>query len=199
VQAASGIEAARQLFVQVDAAIETRPAIAAPAPSDGDDLRTCMQQLMAESAQVQRSVGAKYRLTEDDAHDIVRDALVRVCVGHSGKRYTRLGAVLQIAAERRAITWAWRRRRQCELDVSLPACSPGADELVRFPQEDALLDSALCEEDQATQTIIWLRVQEGLTFADVGARLGIPEDAARYKFNNALRRMRKRLADACDL
>lgn len=203
-QATSRIEAERRLLVAIDGLLE--PGRRLPSAVEGatsaagaDDIRACIEELVTDVVQVQRSVGTKFRLSEGDAHDIVRDALLNVCSAHARKGYTRLGAVLQIAAERRALTWARRRARRCEIDVEWPSCSPTIDELVRFQQEDAILDRAFCQEEQGTQQIIRLRIEEELGFAEIDKRLGLRADEARYRFNNALRRMRKRLAERCDL
>lgn len=203
-QATSAIEAERRLLIGVAALLEPglrqrpAPAVAAPAPTDDDEIRACIEALVGDIAQVRRSVGARFRLSDDDAHDIVQDALLNVCNAHARKRYTRLGAVLQTAAERRALSWIRRRPHQCEIGTGWPVCAPDADDLVRFRQEDGILDGVICEEDDLTQRIIWLRVQDELSFAQVGIHFGLTADEARFKFNNALRRMRKRLAALCD-
>jgi DNA-directed RNA polymerase specialized sigma24 family protein len=202
-KAGSWIETERLLLVGFETALQpgylerAAPAIAAP-PKDSDDLRACIEQLVGEADQVKRSVGFRFGLSDDDAHDIVHDALLNVCNAHARKAYTRLGAVLQRAADRRASRWAWRRSRRCEVDYGWPVCSPAADEIVRFEQEDVILDGALCEEAPLVQEIIRLRVMEDRRFADIGTRLGLAEDDARAKYNNALRRIRKRLANVCD-
>lgn len=202
-QAPSGIEIERQLLLGVVSVIEPGPrgqpdpAAAAPSPSPDDDIRACIEDLTVEVAQVKRNVGSRFRLSEGDAHDIVQDALLNVCTAHARKRYTRLGAVLQIAAERRALSWARRRTRWCEIDERWPSCFPAPDELTRFQQEDDVLDAALCKEDPATKQIIWLHVVHELNFSEVGAQLGFTGDEARYKYNNARRRIQKRVDDTC--
>lgn len=66
--------------------------------------QTCLRDLAVngEEASVRRSVEWKYRLSRDDAHDLVRDAMLQVCLRHATKHYRNVGAVLQTAAERRA-------------------------------------------------------------------------------------------------
>jgi DNA-directed RNA polymerase specialized sigma24 family protein len=195
----AGGEGERQLLVEVDALLEPGRGIEAAGqttPSADEEIRACIAGLIDDIDQVQRSVGRKYRLSDDDAHDIVRDALLNVCNAHLWRKYTRLGAALQRAAENRAIDWARYRARLCELDERLPSCFPTQDESVRYHREDVLLVAALCEEDPVTQRVIRLWVQ-GFRFRDIGAQLGLTEAEARWKFNNAIGRMRKSLADTC--
>jgi DNA-directed RNA polymerase specialized sigma24 family protein len=173
------------------------PAAAAPPSSSNDDIRACIELLALEAEDVKRNVGAYYRLSDGDAHDVVLDALLNVCNAHPRKQYRNLGAVLQTAASRRAIRWATRRGRQCPVDGEWPSCSPSSDELVRFEDEDRVVDAALCKEDVVTQQVIRLRALEDLSFRQVGERVGLPENLARSSYHNGVGRIRKRLADTC--
>ena len=63
--------------------------------------------------------------------------------------------------------------------------------------EDEALFCALSAERDVVQSIIRARVFDGEDFASIGARYGLTADQARTEFNNAMRRMRKKLDDGC--
>lgn len=202
-QATSDLEASRELLVAVaelaepnGAPIAVRSALSADSENLFD---ACLQELMgSDEPQVRRYIEREYRLAQEDAHDIVRDALVDVCVAHSRKRYEKLGAVLHTSAIRRA-TGDWRRRRhnRCAVDTELPSCAPTADEVFRFQQEERLVQAALCGEDRLSQDVIYLRVRDEKSFATIGRELQVSEEKARWTFNNAVQRIRIRVANVC--
>ena len=176
----------------------TELAQSPPFASDGDPVNDCIRLLQTDEVpQVQRTLQRRYGLSDDDAHDIVYDAMMNVCESHVRKAYSKLGAVLQTAAGRRASRWISGRRRECPVDPETPSCMPSADESVRFAQEDSVLDDALCREDGVTQQIVRMRGAEDKDFATIGRAVGMTADEARTKWNNARRRMRKRLTDRC--
>lgn len=163
--------------------------------------RCVTELLVRDEPMVRRSIQRRYRLSEDDAHDLVRDALISVCSRHAAEAYTGsgVGAALTIAAENRARD-DWRRRRRygrCPLDEQIPSCLVSGDNLARFNQEQLVAEAALCKEDSASQRIIRERVIEGTDFRTIGAALGLTEAEARTRFHNALRRVQKRVRDAC--
>src|SRR5690349_15650840 len=84
-----------------------------PAAARGADrFSQCVAQLMTgEEVAIRRNVEARYRLSADDAHDLVHDALLTVCVQHAERGYVNLGAALQRAVDNRA-TDNWRRKRR---------------------------------------------------------------------------------------
>jgi RNA polymerase sigma factor (sigma-70 family) len=53
----------------------------------------------------------------------------------------------------------------------------------------ALLELALCLLDPGDREVIVLRQKDDLAFAEIGRRLGIAEDAARFRFHRALPRL----------
>ncbi len=163
-------------------------------------LHACLETLQQrELAQVERSITRDYRLAWHDAQDIARDAMLRVCVAHAERSYQNLGAVYLTAARREAMRGAMRRRRfpVCPVDEQLPACSRSPDDLVRAEQEARLVEAALCKEDLVTQRIVRLRATDGASFEDLGRDHGLGADQARTRYHNGLRRVQRRVAEAC--
>ena len=62
-------------------------------------------------------------------------------------------------------------------------------------EESAWLALGLEMLDAGDRAVILLRQQEGLPFAEVGRRLGVSEEAARFRFQRALPRLAKRIED----
>ena len=137
------------------------------------------------------------RRSAQDAQDIVSESVVSVCVAHGRTGYSNLGAALWKAAVRRATRWGQRGRRECPLVDEPMSCDSLPDEGVRFEIEDEALFCALSAERDVVQSIIRARVFDGEDFASIGARYGLTADQARTEFNNAMRRMRKKLDDGC--
>lgn len=180
----------------------TARAFAVAAEPDGTPFGACIEALVpAEEDTVRRQLTNKYRLSPDDAHDLVRDALVSVCARHAVRPYERLAAALQTAAENRARD-GWRHSRRylaCPLDDQMPTCAPSPDETTRLRDEDRVVAAALCKEDRVSERIIRQRIVEEMDFASIGNELGLTADQTRTMFHNALRRVQRRVAEACRL
>ena len=187
----------------------TRP-IADPSRSRGldrpgaveDPFDACLRELLAADEPAERRrVQHRYKVSADDAHDLVRDALLNVCVSHSRRPYERLAAALHRAVDNRARD-DWRRRRRylsCPVDDNMPTCQRTADETVRFAQEDRVIAAAVCRVDRVSERIIRLRVIEEMAFEEIGAGFEprLTADQARTMFHNAIRRIREQVAATC--
>lgn len=173
--------------------------VAAQASTDQAAFSRCLQDLAAADEQKVRVLLMKsYRLSEDDAFDIARDALIDVCVAHARRPYQAPGAVLVVAAANNAKDdWKRRKRFRCGITEEPPSCGPAPDDFTRFGGELKIAERALCGEDEQHRAVFLLRLHYGLEFAAIGGTLRISEDDARSKFNNALRRVQKRVRDAC--
>ena len=119
-----------------------------------------------------------------------------MCIGHAEHGYDNLGAVLQVAATNRAKD-GWRKRQfeRCAVDEELPAPGPLPDANARFRREDTLVAAAICKEDKRTREILFRKLIEGEEFATIGRALRMTEEAARWTYNNALKRIRKCVHD----
>lgn len=170
------------------------------AEGEQDAFARCVSELMTGDEQaVRERLVRNYRLSTDDAHDLVRDALMRVCIRHAERPYASLAAALETAASNRAKD-GWRHRRRylkCPFDDRLPSCTPSVDDSVRFAQEERALEAALCQEDRVSERVVRLRIVEGMDFAAIGREHEMTADQARAYFHNAMRRIRRRFAAAC--
>ena len=171
----------------------TSPSFTTPRDSFDDCLRALANHEPSVRSYLQRVKG----VGPDDAHDIVRESLLAVCERHGALPYASLGSVLQRAAERRAIS-RWRHSRlECFLSEDVPSCSASPDESARFAQEVRAVDAALCQETSDAREIVRRRVVEEEDFDAIGKDFGLSADGARTVFHNALRRVQKRVREAC--
>jgi DNA-directed RNA polymerase specialized sigma24 family protein len=205
----SVVEAERRILVEadhfIDPAVPVVTAAAAPVelsagPLDEAAFSLCLQQItQANEEPIARAMlEHRYRLSPDDAFDLVRDTVIDVCLAHARAPLASPGAVLHRSVRNNANTdWKRRKRVRCGISDELPSCTPAPDENVRFAGEQARIEKALCAEDDVHRAAIYLRLHDGLEFAAIGGALKISEADARSKFNNALRRVQKRVRDAC--
>jgi DNA-directed RNA polymerase specialized sigma24 family protein len=180
-------------------AAQGAPGPGTPTSHEGT-LHLCLTTLQGrELASVQGTLVRDFRLSLHDAVDIARDAMLRVCVGHAERGYRNLGAAFLTAARNQARRDAVHRRRFpiCPVDDQLPACSASADDRVRVEQESLLVEAALCKEDLVTQRIVRLRTTADASFQDLGRDHGLDADQARARYHNGLRRVQRRVAEAC--
>jgi len=170
-------------------------------PPDEERWRQCAEVFAAEEARLRQFIATHYRLSADDAHDVVRDAMVSVCVAYvAGTPYERLGAVFQTSAEREAKDDFKRRRHlRCAIepgeDLKCERASHDLDLLVG--QQRALVDRAMCAEPRSRQDVFYLRVHEGLDFRAIGERTKMTETEARDTFANLAKKLKKTLAEKC--
>ncbi|MBK7402847.1 MAG: sigma-70 family RNA polymerase sigma factor [Myxococcales bacterium] len=166
--------------------------------SSGARERECLEALQPQLGQVQGYLQTKRRLQPQDAHDVTYGALLKVCASHARKPYEKLGAVLQTAADRDASSLRARWWRSCELGETL-SCGPAADELVRFEQESAQIEAAICKEKPRDQQILVKRAIEAKDFKTIAGELQITEKEASNAYTNSRNRLKKRLAEQCPL
>ncbi len=177
----------------------------APAPTasagqtENDVVTDCLHELANRDVpEVQRNVQIKFRLSNDDAHDIVYEALLNVCLRHVISKYTKLAAVLQTTAENRVLD-GWRRRRysRCASEERPPTCAPFVDEVARAQLLDRIFDDVRCHEDGVTQQIVDRHVREDEGFTEIDKALGLRPNEARWRWNNYINRAQIRLAKDC--
>lgn len=205
--AAFAMKAALGTTLASDSSSARPTSSASSAPHDGNEsarteaaLHACLSTLQREQqAQVERSLRFEYRLPWHDAQDVARDVMIRVCIVHADQPYRNLGAVYLTAARNQARRGATHRRRfpVCPVEDELPACSRTAEDHLRLEQEARLVEAALCKEDMVTQRIVRLRLSDGTAFDELGREHGLDADQTRTRYHNGLRRVQKRIAQAC--
>lgn len=190
--------------VPVPQLVALTPSIGGGVESNAEDqskLDECFRVFHSEEDSLRASIKARYRLSDDDARDLVRDTLVSVCIAYaSGAGYDRLGAVFQTSVNNRANTSSHRRRYlRCAVEPGdeLKCDRPQPDLQARITQQVALLQALLCKEDGLKQRVFYLRIYEGLDYREIGVECRISEVMAKDIFNNLVKKMRKCVADAC--
>ena len=98
---------------------------------------------------------------------------------------TRFAASKALRSEQRRHA---REEKACMEPQPPPTSDPGWDEL------QPVLDTVMHELDERDRTAVLLRYFEGRPLADVGAKLGLTEDAVRMRLGRALDKLRQLLA-----
>jgi len=101
-------------------------------------------------------------------------------------RSTRYAALDAIRAE-------MRRLKLAQSFVTMPDFSSGPEQPVDWEQLRPVLDEAMDQLRESDRTLMLLRFFNGLSFAEVGARLGLNENTARMRTERALDALRGHL------
>jgi RNA polymerase sigma-70 factor (ECF subfamily) len=125
-----------------------------------------------------------------DAEDLTQETFASAIesLGRSARHSEPTTGWLYTVARRRLIDEARRRRLETvplEAVPEIASAEDGYGSLV-----SGALDSALSRLTAPQRTVIVLRLLEGRSFAEIGARFGLTEPACRVRFMRALRQLR---------
>jgi RNA polymerase sigma-70 factor (ECF subfamily) len=130
---------------------------------------------------------------EADAQDAAQEGLVRALRGLNGFRgdasfRTWLFAI--VANEARSLVRRRLRRRETPLEADVPGHGRAADERAALRDEAARAREMLSRLPEKQRLAVQLRVDEGLSFREVGEVIGSSEGAARVNYHHGIRRLR---------
>jgi len=156
----------------------------------------------ALSELVRRHHAAAYRVAlslvhEDDvAQDVVQDALLkafRALDGFRGDAAFRTWLLTITANEARGALRKSGRRRETALDDAGPVRSDETDpaEQAVIEQESARARRMLERLPEKQRMSVALRIDEGLSFKEIGEVIGSTEGAARVNYFHGIRRLRE--------
>lgn len=156
----------------------------------------------ALAALVRRHQDAAYRVAlsvtknEDTAHDVVQDAFLkafRALEGFRGDSSFRTWLLTITANEARGVLRKVTRLRETALDDVGPVPSQERD-----PAERAVLSDESARARATLETLpekqrmsVTLRIEEGLSFREIGEVIGSSEGAARVNYFHGIRRLRE--------
>ncbi len=153
-------------------------------------------------ALVVRHHGAAFRLAlsmlrdGDGAMDVVQDAFVRAfrrLSSFRGEASFRTWLLSVVANEARGALRKTGRRRELALDeVGEPAAQQMDEaERVAVAEEAARARRLLARLPEKQRLSVTLRIEEGLSFKEIGAIIGSSEGAARVNYFHGIRRLRE--------
>lgn len=156
----------------------------------------------ALSALVRRHHGAAFRVAvsitrdEDTAQDVVQDAFLkafRALDGFRGDAAFRTWLLTITANEARGALRKAKRLRESAFEEVAPVATDDAD-----PAEAAVLAHEVGRARRLLDTLpekqrlsVGLRIDEGLSFREIGALIGSSEGAARVNYFHGIRRLRE--------
>jgi RNA polymerase sigma-70 factor (ECF subfamily) len=136
-----------------------------------------------------------------DAEDLAHDAYQRVYTAMDRQRVEEPQAYLYTTARRLALKQIKRRQTGPVHDtdgkvVELAASeAPGVERLVMARQEWARVEAAITELPPGCRSVLELSHRDGLTHAEIGARLGIAISTVEKQHARALRLLRGKVHD----
>jgi len=137
---------------------------------------------------------------EADAQDAAQDGMLRALKGLAGFRGDasfRTWLLAIVANEARSMLRRTARRREAPLDDDFAADSltGGVAEGVVLRAEVARVRALLARLPEKQRLAVQLRVDEGLSFREVGDVIGSSEGAARVNYHHGIRRLREWLKE----
>lgn len=156
----------------------------------------------ALSALVERHHGAAYRVAwsllkdDDAAQDVVQDAFLkafRALDTYRGDASFRTWLLTITANEARGALRKRGRRRETALEDAAPVRSDDADpaEAAIMSQESARARRMMEQLPEKQRLSVSLRIDEGLSFREIGEVIGSSEGAARVNYFHGIRRLRE--------
>jgi RNA polymerase sigma-70 factor (ECF subfamily) len=149
---------------------------------------------------IARHQGSAYRVAlgilgnEADAADAAQEGLVRALRGLAGFRGDasfRTWLLAIVANEARSLVRRSVRRREGPLETDVPGEDRAADEDAVLRDETERARSLLARLPEKQRLAVQLRVDEGLSFREVGEVIGSSEGAARVNYHHGIRRLRE--------
>lgn len=139
--------------------------------------------------------------SRSDAQDLAHDAYARVYAAFECERVRQPKAFLFTTARRLALNQIQRRRiapvreGDGKLIELAAAETPGVERLVMARQEWAQLEAAIAALPPGCRAVLLLCKLEGLSHAEIGARLGIAISTVEKQHARALRLLRAAVHD----
>lgn len=216
----SALECSRTALNQVaDGGRPPRPAIAAPAtpstplalppalPEERTPFERCIEELHRSGPGFESARDAGIRvalrmpMNKDDAEDIVHSMMLAVCQG--AERIADIRPYFLRSVQNAVHKQKRTSRKWCPLDPEDPP--PGVelcivDSLVKQAVQEQMEGAAwqaLCELDAGDRRLIEMRFWDDLSHAQIGARLGITEPAARKRFSRAQAALKQKFDRRC--
>ena len=134
--------------------------------------------------------------SEADAQDAAQDGMIRALRGLAGFRGDaafRTWLLSIVANEAHSLLRRSARRHETPLDEEVAGAVPGqgAAEGVILQAEAARVRAMLSRLPEKQRLAVQLRVDEGLSFREVGEVIGSTEGAARVNYHHGIRRLRE--------
>lgn len=155
--------------------------------------RQAFAELVQRHQRVVFYVARRYVKNDDDAQDIAQNAFVRAwrnAASFRGEASFRTW-VLRIASNL-ALNHARDRGRwrSDELDAESADHAPLAPDMLADAESSERLRTAISTLPAKQRMVVELRVQDGMSFAEVAAAIDSNEDAAKANFHHALKKLR---------
>ena len=165
---------------------------------EGDD--EALSRLVERHHEMAYRVAMGYTRDPDLAGDVTQNAFVKAMRGLArfrGDSRFRTWLMSIVANEARSQLRSQGRRRESALEDAPPvrAATVAVDEGVIERQEEGRARGLLSRLPEKQRLSVLLRVDEGLSFREVGELIGSSEGAARVNYHHGIRKLREWMDD----
>lgn len=134
---------------------------------------------------------------DDAASDVVQDAFVKMVSAlpnFRGDSKFRTWLLTIVVNEAKGALRRQGRRRETDLDEVAPiaAAGRGADDLLVLSTEGERIREELARLPEKQRLALELRIDQGLSFREVGEVIGSSEGAARVNYHHGVKKLRER-------
>ena len=132
--------------------------------------------------------------SESDAADAAQEGMLRALRGlerFRGEAAFRTWLLSIVANEAKSFLRRTARRREAPLLEDLPEAGGTAADAVAVQAEAARARALLARLPEKQRLAVQLRIDEGLSFREVGEVIGSTEGAARVNYHHGIRRLRE--------
>jgi RNA polymerase sigma-70 factor (ECF subfamily) len=155
---------------------------------------SALDELVARHHQAAFRVALAILGSEADAADAAQEGMLRALRGlerFRGEASFRTWLLAIVANEARSALRKTSRRREAPLIEELPEERESGAEGVAMRAEAARARALLARLPEKQRLAVQLRVDEGLSFREVGEVIGSTEGAARVNYHHGVRRLRE--------
>jgi RNA polymerase sigma factor (sigma-70 family) len=139
------------------------------------------------------------RLNGHDLEDAIMNALLATCTREPPPDNVAAYFVAVARNQIRRMAQGMQRTVLCDQLDDIPACSASEPPEIREIKLARLWDKVLCSLDAGKAEIIRRRLEQDESFREIGEHLGIPETQAKDGFHNAMKKLRTKALDSCDI
>jgi RNA polymerase sigma-70 factor (ECF subfamily) len=137
------------------------------------------------------SFAYRYLGSREEAEDVAQDAFVRAYFALKDLRNSRAFAAYLFRIALNLSRKRWARRAVCAPGPPAPQPSAEAEALARAEWDRVA--RAITELPEEYRAPVSLRVDDGLSFAEIGELLGVSEGACRMRYHRARQMLREQL------
>jgi RNA polymerase sigma factor (sigma-70 family) len=160
----------------------------------------CFSGLMKEQVPQAKQRLRNSRLNDYDLEDALMKALLATCTREPPPNDVAAYFFVVARNQIRRMAQGMQRTVLCDqLDEFAAPCSASQPPEIREIKLARLWDEAFCKLDPDKAELVRRRLEQDESFREIGEHLGIPETQAKDGFHNAMKKLRTKALNSCDI